>query len=103
MKDPGIILNWFDITADDEHFSLNDTIKDIFTSPEAKDAVYELLGSALPDKSDPNPGGMFNLLKTLTVLRLANAQASGRFGKKMVLTKEQLLTLNEKLNGIKKA
>ncbi len=103
MKDPGIILNWFDITADDEHFSLNDTIKDVFTSPEAKDAVYELLGSALPDKSDPNPGGMFNLLKTLTVLRLANAQASGRFGTKMVLTKEQLLTLNEKLNGIRKA
>ena len=102
MKDPGIILNWFDIIADDVHFSLNDTIKDIFTSPEAKDAVYELLASALPDKNDPNPGGMFNLLKTLTVLRLANAQASGRFGTKMILKKEDLLALNEKLNKIRK-
>ena len=100
MKDPGIVLNWFDITEVEGCYSLNSTIKDIFRSPEAKDALYDLLGGALPDKNDPAPGGMFNLLITLTVLRLANAEASGSFGHKTPLTKEDLLELNSKLNAI---
>ncbi len=102
MKDPGIILNWFDITAPEGYYSLNDTIKDIFRVPEAKDALYELLGPALPDKESGKGGGLVNLLMTLTVLRLANAEASGSFGHKMEITKEDLLALNAKLNEIAK-
>jgi hypothetical protein len=36
------------------------------------------------------------------VLRLANAEASGSFGHKMTITKEDLLNLNARLNAIEK-
>ena len=102
MKDPGIVLNWFDITEVKGHFNLNDTIGDIMKVPEAADALYALLGPALPDRNEKEHKGLYNLLITLTVLRLANAEASGSFGHKMEITKEDLLNLNAKLNAVEK-
>ena len=102
MKDPGIVLNWFDITEVEGHFNLNDTIGAIMKVPAAADALYDLLGPALPDRNEKEHKGMYNLLMTLTVLRLANAEASGTFGHKMPITKEGLLDLNAKLNAIVK-
>ena len=104
MKDPGIVLNWFDITEEEGFYSLNSVMKDIYASPAAEQAVKDVLGAGLPDREAiaRGEGGIVaKLIDTMTVLRLANALYSGGFGMdKIPVTKEQLLELNEVLNGI---
>ena len=104
MKDPGIVLNWFDIAETEGYYSLNSVMKDVYASPAAEKAVKEVLGAGLPDKEaiEKGAGGIVaKLIDTMTILRLANALYSGGFGMdKIPLSKEQLLELNEVLNKI---
>ncbi len=106
LKEKGAILNWFDITEVEGHFSLNDKISDIMGTLQGK----LLFGGMMAKMMPKGKGGkieaagfevgpeMMAMMGGFTVLRL-----SGMIGMMGVnLTKEDLLDLNAKLNKIKK-
>lgn len=104
VKEKNAVLNWFDITAPEGYYSLNDKIGDILTTPQGGALFMGMFESLLPKKGDTVAGGfemnetMMSMLAGFTVLRL-----SGMIGTMGVnLTKEQLLTLNSELNKIRK-
>ena len=104
LKEKGAILNWFDITEVEGHFSLNDKIGDILKTVQGKMLFMGMMAKMMPKKGEKVMGGfemnsgMMDMLGGFTVLRL-----SGMIGTMGInLTKEQLLDLNAKLNKIKK-
>ncbi|MBE5868778.1 MAG: glycoside hydrolase family 2 protein [Lachnospiraceae bacterium] len=104
LKEKNAILNWFDITEIEGHFSLNDKIGDIFATVQGKMVMLDLMGKLLPQKGDKVMGGfemndaMMQMMGGFTVLRL-----SGMIGTMGInLSKEDLLDLNARLNKIKK-
>ena len=112
LQEKGAILNWFDITEVEGHFSLNDKISDIMATMQGKLLFMGMMAKMMPKKGEkkeaagfdmsqmdmsPN-GGLMQMMGGFTVLRL-----SGMMGMMGVNpTKEQLLDLNAKLNKIKK-
>ncbi len=108
MKEAGAILNWFDITAPEGRFSLNDKVSDIMGTLQGKLLFASMLKKFLPKgKKGEKPkvagfelsGGILEMVGGFTVLRLLN-MASGMLD--LGLTKEDLLEINRKLNQIKK-
>ena len=108
MKEAGAILNWFDITAPEGRFSLNDKVGDIMGTLQGKLLFASLLKKLLPKgKKGEKPkvagfelsGGILEMVGGFTVLRLLN-MASGMLD--LGLSKEDLLEINRKLNKIKK-
>ena len=104
LKEKGAILNWFDITEVEGHFSLNDKIGEILDTAQGKVLFGDLLAKIMPKEGDKTKSGfdmndsMMQMLGGFTVLRL-----SGMIGMMGInLTKEDLLSLNAKLNKIKK-
>ena len=109
LKEKNAILNWFDITAPEGCFSLNDKVGDIMATTRGKLVMMgwaTKLLSQLPKDKDGQSGGMsfdlnggmMDMLSGFTVLRL-----SGMMGMVNIqLTKEDLLELNAQLNKIKK-
>ncbi len=104
MKEKNAVLNWFDITMPEGYFSLNDKIGDIMKTVRGKLLFMGLIAKMLPKKGKQVAGGfemndsMMKMLGGFTVLRLSGM--IGMVGVK--LTKEDLLSLNAKLNKIKK-
>ncbi len=104
MKEKNAVLNWFDITEVEGHFSLNDTMKDIMSTMKGKLLFASMFAKVLPKAGDKVAGGfemnssMMDMMGGFTVLRLTGML--GMVGLEM--TKEQLLDLNAKLNKIKK-
>lgn len=100
LQEKGAILNWFDITEVEGHFSLNDKIGDIFAVPEGKALFMGLMskmGGAKPAGFEMNDG-MMKMMASFTVLRLTSMLGM----MDIEVTKEQLLGLNAMLNQIKK-
>lgn len=100
LREKGAVLNWFDITAPEGYFSLNDKMKDILQKEEGREILSGLMshmsgGGMAGFEMDEN---MMKMMEGFTLIRLTNLM--GTAGKK--LTKEQLLELNEKLNKVKK-
>lgn len=104
LKEKGAILNWFDITAPEGYFSLNDKLSDILQS-EAGRALFggmmaQITGAMSEKKAagfEMNEG-MMKMMGGFTIIRLTSMM--GMTGVKF--TKEQLLALNAQLNQIKK-
>ena len=110
LQEKGAILNWFDITEVEGHFSLNDKISDIMATVQGKLLFMGMMAKMMPKKGEKKEaagfdlsqmdleGGLMQMMGGFTVLRL-----SGMMGMMGVNpTKEQLLDLNAKLNKIKK-
>ncbi len=104
LKEKGAILNWFDITAPEGYFSLNDKLSDILASVQGK-LLFAGLGAKLMKsmKGGKAAGfeineGMMQMMGGFTVIRLTNLMSTAG----VTLTKEDLLDLNAKLNKIKK-
>ncbi|MBQ9112545.1 MAG: glycoside hydrolase family 2 protein [Clostridia bacterium] len=104
LKEKNAILNWFDITEVEGHFSLNDKIGEILSTIQGKMLFMGMFAKLMPKKGDSVMGGfemndgMMQMLGGFTVLRL-----SGMIGTMGInLTKEDLIALNAKLNKIKK-
>lgn len=104
LREKGAILNWFDITAPEGYFSLNDKIDDILQSETGRalfasfmGQVTKKLGSSKTAGIELNEG-MMQMMGGFTVLRLTGLL--GMTGAE--LTKEQLLALNAQLNQIEK-
>ena len=108
MKEAGAILNWFDITAPEGRFSLNDKVGDIMATWQGKLLLLSMLKKFMPKgKKGEKPqaagfelnAGIMEMVGSFTLLRLLN-MASGMLN--MGLTKEDLLEINRKLNKIRK-
>ena len=108
MKEAGAILNWFDITAPEGRFCLNDKVGDIMGTLQGKLLFASLLKQFLPKGKKgekPKAAGfelnqaMFEMVGGFPLLRLLS-MASGMLDLK--LTKEDLLDINRRLNKIKK-
>ena len=103
LKEEGAILNWFDITAPDGFFSLNDKLSDILAVPDGKAALAGLFskmsdGGGFAGFELSGSKGMMNMLGGFTVIRLTGMM--GAMGVRP--TREELLDLNEKLNRVPK-
>lgn len=105
LKESGAVLNWFDITAPEGYFSLNDRIEDIMEAEEGKMLFTAMLGQmGTGDGKEPKMAGfemndgMMKMMGSFTLLRLTSML--GTAGIKV--TKEQLLALNAQLNKIRK-
>ncbi len=106
LKEKGAILNWFDITAPEGYFSLNDKVEVIAKSEEAckifSDFLAPLVAGMMGSKKQEEEGRSIDSLMTMlgsyTVLRLITLLGAAH----VTVTKEELLELNEKLNGVAK-
>ena len=107
LKEKNAILNWFDITAPEGYFSLNDKLGDILATARGK-LLIMTWGTRLLSQMEKSEGkgvgkfemngDLLQMISSFTVLRL-----SGMMGMANIhLTKEDLLTLNAQLNTIKK-
>ena len=117
LREVGAVLNWFDVTAPEGRYSLNDTIADIMKSKRGK---MWFVGMGLKLKKKMNEGkkasaegekksggfdvdlseggGLMEMMGGFTVLRLTSMMGMMNVN----FTKEELLKLNKKLNRIKK-
>ena len=111
MKETGDVLNWFEITAPEGYFSINDKFSALLANEEARAFVMGLMKQAMKkpegekkeggfdfDLTDMNSGLMV-MLSGFTVKRMLGMMAMGG-AKKM--TKDEMLALNAALNRIKK-
>ena len=114
LKEQGAILNWFDVTEIEGYLSINDRLDEVMKAPAAMAVFGEfmasVMGGAMPAQAagamaDP---GMMKMLGGFTILRLTGmlGMAADMGGEKKsgpIITKEQLLEINAKLNKIPKA
>ena len=105
LREKGAILNWFDITEVDGHFSLNDKLSDIVETEQGKTLIATLTQKMMRGlgNNGTNGGmevgeGMMQMMGGFTVIRLSGLM--GTAGVKF--TKEELLELNAQLNKIPK-
>ena len=108
MKEAGAILNWFDITAPEGYFSMNDKVGDIMACWQGKLLMLSVMKKLMPRgrKGEKTKvagfemsGSITQMVGSFTLLRLLS-MAGGFLN--VTLTKEDLLKLNSKLNKIKK-
>ena len=104
LKEKGAILNWFDITAPEGYFSLNDKMGDIMRSEGGRQILTALMSGMMSSMSDGKVAGfevsdgMMKMMEGFTLIRMANLMGTAG----VTVTKEQLLALNAQLNQIKK-
>jgi len=100
MQEKGAILNWFDITEVEGHYSLNSKMGDVAKSPAAMQIFAELFMNVVPKGQDGESAfkpELMQMLSSFTIIRLLNLMGMMLTRK---LTKEELLALNAKLNQI---
>lgn len=104
LKEKGAVLNWFDITAPEGYFSLNDKISDIMATPEGGAFLGGMLKQVMAATHKDAPvavemnENMMKMMGGFTLIRLLNMLGIMGGG----MTKEQMLGINAKLNQIKK-
>jgi len=106
MVETGDVLNWFDITEVEGHFSINDKAGDVLKTIRGKMLFMSLMkkalsgGKGMVDASTFEANAdMMSFLGGFTVKRLLSMM--GTMGAKP-MTKEEMLEFNAKLNKIKK-
>lgn len=104
LKEKGAILNWFDITAPEGFYSLNDRIDAIMSSEEGKKVMGKMFAKLSKGKDGEATGmtisdKMMKMMGSFTLIRLISMM--GVMGG--TATKEELLDINAQLNKIKKA
>ena len=112
LKGAGAVLNWFEITAPEGCFSINDTLADICRSPQGKALVGKLMamsqkpsqaGAGQTSGSGQAESGTTHTVSDSTlklVMNMSVKRAIAISGIKM--PKEQLLAINGMLNQIRK-
>ena len=106
MTESGDVLNWFEITAPEGRFSINDKASDVLATFRGKLAFLGLMKKAMKGKKTMVDAGsmmqskdLMGFLGGFTVKRLLSMM--GTMGAKP-LTKDEMLAFNKKLNKIKK-
>ncbi|MBQ7101895.1 MAG: DUF4982 domain-containing protein, partial [Clostridia bacterium] len=106
LKEQGAVLNWFDITAPEGFYSLNDKLSDIMMSEQGRaffGGMMRKMMSSLGDGAASAMGegammgeGMMKMLGSFTVIRLTSLLGAAN----IKFTKEELLGINAQLNQI---
>lgn len=109
MKETGDVINWFEITAPEGYFSINDKLGDIMANPQGKKffggVLAELMKGMAGDDGKPQAAGfemnegMMQMMNSFTVKRMFSMMGMMAQG---ATTKEKLLEINTALNAIKK-
>ena len=106
MVETGDVLNWFEITAPDGYFSINDKMSDLLANPAGKELIMNTMKAAMAGKegminseSMMNNEAMMGFMGGFTIKRLMSMM--GTMGGS-TLGKKEMLEFNEKLNQIKK-
>ena len=106
MVETGDVLNWFEITAPEGYFSINDKMGDLLAHPAGREMMMSTLkaalggGEAMVDASSMMENKeLISFMAGFTVKRLMSMM--GTMGAEP-LTKEQMLGFNAALNQIKK-
>ena len=111
LKEKGAVLNWFDVTAPEGYYSLNDKLSDIMSSDAGRKffagIMEQMMGSIMKGEGAAAAMGegaqmsesMMKMMGGFTVLRLTSLLGAAN----VKFTKEQLLGLNAQLNQIPKA
>ena len=112
LKEKGAILNWFDITEVEGHFSLNDKLSDIMATVKGKLLFGTMMAKMMKQAgvggdSDGEPAKVMGFEMTPELMQMMGGftvvRLTGMMGMMGVNpTKEELLDLNAKLNKIKK-
>ena len=110
LKEKGAILNWFDITAPEGYYSLNDPINKISEKPEGQQVVGMLMkkiADAVAATAKSGEGGMADMMAGPAVMQMLGGftipRMVGMLGMmNFSMTKEELLELNAMLNKIAK-
>ena len=116
LVEKGAVLNWFDISAPEGRFSLNDKLGDIMKTKRGK-LLFLCLALSFKRKMNKNKkkgkkgegsggfdidlkssGGLMQMISSFTVFRLTSMVGMANIS----FTKEELLKLNRRLNRIKK-
>ena len=116
LVEKGAVLNWFDISAPEGRFSLNDKLGDIMKTKRGK-LLFLCLALSFKRKMKKNKkkgkkgegsggfdidlksgGGLMQMISSFTVFRLTSMVGMANIS----FTKEELLKLNRRLNRIKK-
>ena len=107
LREKGAILNWFDVTAPEGYFSLNDKLSDIMANPQGMQlfgGVMQQMVKGGGKKSMmagfdlANSPGLMQMMGGFTVIRMVGLMGAAGVS----MTKEQLLGLNAQLNLIPK-
>ncbi len=111
LKEKGAVLNWFDVDAPENRYSLNDKVEDIMKSFRGKmwfiKLALKLKKKMSTSKAEDGKAtaagfelgeGVMKMMGGFTVLRLTSMMGMVNVS----FTKEELLKLNKKLNKIKK-
>ena len=100
LQEKSAILNWFDITAPEGYYSINDKLSDILSTKEGEQIFREIrekMKGADSSGFEMNES-MMQMMGGFTLLRL-----SGMLGMMGVqFTKDELLSINKRLNAIPK-
>ncbi len=106
MVETGDVLNWFDITAPEGYFSINDKASEVLATMRGKLLFFQMMKKAMSGQKtmvDANSmmakEEMMGFLGGFTIKRLMSMM--GTMGAKP-LTKEEMLAFNKKLNKIRK-
>jgi len=112
LKEKGAILNWFDITEVEGHFSLNDKLSDIMATVKGKLLFGTMMAKMMKQAGvggdgDGEPAKVMGFEMTPELMQMMGGftvvRLTGMMGMMGVNpTKEELLDLNAKLNKIKK-
>ena len=110
LKEKGAIINWFDITEVEGHYSINDTIGDIMASPQGAQLfggiMKKMVGGADGEAAKPAgfemSEGMLQMMNGFTVVRMVSMAGTMSADGGPKITKEMLLGLNAQLNQIEK-
>ena len=116
LREKGAVMNWFEITAPEGYYSVNDSVGEIMKSPEGGKILGGFLSAFLKSVgSGPEAGAKegaagedpaalmqrtLKIMGSFTLIRLVNM--SGMMGKNLTIPKETVLALNAKLNRIPK-
>ncbi len=107
LREKGAILNWFDITAPEGYFSLNDKLSDIMANPQGMQLFGGIMQqmvkgggkkSMMAGFDLKNSPGLMQMMGGFTVIRMIGLMGAAGVS----MTKEQLLGLNAQLNKIPK-
>ena len=108
MVETGDVLNWFEITAPEGYFSINDKMSDLMANEQGRTVMMNMMQKALKGKNGMVDASMFeagsdspmmSFMGGFTIKRLMSMM--GTMGSKP-LGKTEMLEFNHMLNQIKK-
>ena len=102
MVEVGGVINWFEITAPEGYYNINDKISDIMKHPQGALTVREMMDKMSQGGEDPENKQAAEYMMNEEILKMIYSFTVKRLSAVSGMTKEQILQINAMLNSIKK-